>query len=1098
MRKNKTRFLSIILAFPILLLLALPRPFLESRDRDGKTSRPFTGDSFEMVVQRGHIRDVTCVAFSPRGRFIASGSKDNSLKLWNLDGRLIRNFNGHHHWVNSLAFSPDEKYLVSGAYDKTVRLWSLTGGEVIMMRGHDSSVEGVDFSPDGKLIASASIDRTVRLWNIRGETKQILRGHTSNVSCVAFSPDGKLIASGSSDRTIRLWRPSGECIRVLPEGNSFVESLAWSPDGRILAAGYFESQIRFWDTEGRCLKIIDRAGGVVHGLAFSPDGRWIAAGGVDGQIRLYSREGDPIRTIKGHGRFVTSVSISPDGRSLVSGSHDDTVRLWDVSGEPLKVLEGNTSRVMDSKISPDGTLLASASSDGLVYLWSMDGRLLKMLSGHSKTVYSVQWNPDSRILASGSKDGTICLWNRYGHLQRAFRGHSKPVGDLSWSPDGRLLASASFDNTIGLWSREGKPVKILKGHREGVFSVSFGPDGKTLASGAVDQTVRLWNIETGEARILTGHRDTVTCVAINENGKILASGSSDRTVRLWTTEGVFLRELRGHFHEIGSVAWSPDGKKLASASMDKTLRLWSARGDLIRMFIGHTDYLESVSFSPDGRLLVSGSWDTTTRLWNIESGTHAALVPYRTGAYIIFTPDGYWGGSRNGGRLVNISRGLKVFGVDQFALINNRPDIILKRLGIGSREKIDYYRRLHLKRLRKGGFSGRVLATGFHVPESEILRKVNKGKQVTVTYRLRDSRYPLKRMYIYVNDVPLTGPQGRPVRGKSYTGAETLELTAGENKIEISCVNARGAESYRAVTFTSYSGKTEHDIYFLGLGISRYKDPSIVPLRYAHKDAQDLEKAFRPMEGRGFRKARTRIWTDEGVTRNSIMEARKILQNTRTDDIVVLFIAGHGMRSRTDGIYYFLTHDADEERLKETAAPFSLLEGLFSGIPARRRLMLMDTCEAGELDEDIASRYIRQEGLKGIRARLFRRDGSGRGLMIRKKSDISYLYEKDRFIYNDLLRRNGAVVFSASRGDEVSYEHERLRNGFFTRAFLEGLQGGKADRNRDGRLSMEELKEYVMMRVPEMCRSYKIQKDAFQHPVVDRDNLSQEISFPSP
>jgi len=126
----------------------------------------FADETPRVFVQLGHFDFVLCVAYSPDGKYILSGSKDKTLKLWDAaSGKEIRTFTGHSDQISSVAFSPDSKYALSGSWDDTLKLWDVaTGKELRTFQGHADFVESVAFSPDGKYVVSGSGDDTVKLW----------------------------------------------------------------------------------------------------------------------------------------------------------------------------------------------------------------------------------------------------------------------------------------------------------------------------------------------------------------------------------------------------------------------------------------------------------------------------------------------------------------------------------------------------------------------------------------------------------------------------------------------------------------------------------------------------------------------------------------------------------------------------------------------------------------------------------------------------------------------------------------------------------------------------------------------------------------------
>ena len=184
-----------------------------------------TSLSFLKTTLTGHSNSVSSVAISPDGQTLASGSSDNTIKIWNLStGQEIRTLMGHSYGVWSVAISPDGQTLASGSGDNTIKIWNLsTGQEIRTLTGHSYGVSFVAISPDGRTLASCSGDRadnTIKIWNLStGQEIRTLTGHSYGVTSVAISPDGQTLASGSggsADNTIKIWNLStGQEIRTL-------------------------------------------------------------------------------------------------------------------------------------------------------------------------------------------------------------------------------------------------------------------------------------------------------------------------------------------------------------------------------------------------------------------------------------------------------------------------------------------------------------------------------------------------------------------------------------------------------------------------------------------------------------------------------------------------------------------------------------------------------------------------------------------------------------------------------------------------------------------------------------------------------------------
>ena len=199
-----------------------------------------------MELDSNHVHSL---AFSPDGSCIVSAS-GSTLRLWRTSTAELEYVLRHSDLVNCVAFSPCGRHVVSGSWDAAVHIWSaITGKEESLFKGHSSGVSFVTFSPCGSRVASGSHDCTLRIWNAITRTEvSVLSGHSDSVSAVAFSHDGSHVASGSQDGTVRIWNvATGEAECILKGHWNLVTCVAFSRDDSRFVSASLDDTVKIWD-----------------------------------------------------------------------------------------------------------------------------------------------------------------------------------------------------------------------------------------------------------------------------------------------------------------------------------------------------------------------------------------------------------------------------------------------------------------------------------------------------------------------------------------------------------------------------------------------------------------------------------------------------------------------------------------------------------------------------------------------------------------------------------------------------------------------------------------------------------------------------------
>jgi WD40 repeat protein/serine/threonine protein kinase len=503
--------------------------------------------------------------FSGDGRRLAS-RRENAVTVWDATtGREQLTLKGHAGAVRCVAFSPDGKLIATGSEDGAVKVWDAATGQEkrsLEMRNQYGNkadrIRGVGFSPDGQRMLAGCLDGTVKAWDVAtGQEKLTLLLHKDPVNTFAFSADGRRVVTssghgGTGSRVesefgrIKVWdAATGRELLALRGRPGITFGVAVSGDGRRVV----DSGMRVWDTAfkdqaKRSLKL-DRPAALSGG-----DGRHvILSGGIPGlpvTVLDAATARDKVIFKRRADFLADGMALSGDGRRVVIrelvGNEATLLRVWD----------------------------AGAGQDVCTF------------KGHQKSVICVALSGDGRRAVSGSEDGVVKVWDATtGQEQFTLSGHNSVIFNVALSRDGRHVISGAGggDQTVKVWDADtGQLERTLKGHSDWVTGVAFSPDGQRIISASIDKTVKVWDTATGEVKFtLRGHTDPLRCVAVSDDGRRIASGGHDQVVKVWdAVTGQEKLTLKGHTSTIGGVAFSPDGQRIISLDWNHNLKVWEA------------------------------------------------------------------------------------------------------------------------------------------------------------------------------------------------------------------------------------------------------------------------------------------------------------------------------------------------------------------------------------------------------------------------------------------------------------------------------------------------------------------------------------------
>ncbi|KAI6047863.1 U3 small nucleolar RNA-associated protein [Pisolithus marmoratus] len=596
------------------------------------------------VTARPHDAPVHVCAVDPTSTYLASGSADGVVKVWDIStGHVTHVFKGHGGVVSALKFNfPRNEHfvqhervaqLITASIDTKIRVFDLTATlrndqralhPIAVLEGHVSVPRGLDVTPDGKWLVSGGRDAVVLIWDMTSFNATL--GQTRSKSKV-------LVTSITPVKTI----PVLERVEAVGFVHCDRDGSATFTDQRIFTAGE-KGIVKIWDWNGTLLHLLGTD--------------WEQEQEEQRQVleAMYIQTLDAVFSVHADQNiFIRSVNSGKVTQQLI-GFNDEIVDAALLS-PAFYPSNSPASNIRDNYI-------ALATNSSLIRVYSTSGSSVQLLPGHSDIVLSLDRSADGHVFASGSKDNSARIWapsNPPAAIPQwncvAFcEGHAGSVGAVAMSrsysdTDTRLrfLLTGSQDRTIKMWDLSDVPLTCedqqalkcrslmtFKAHEKDINSLDVAPTDQLLASGSQDRTANIYEIwyrpssgtrpPSGEIKLLgtcKGHKRGVWSVKFGKTERILATGSGDKTIKLWNLEDfTCVKTFEGHANSVLRVDFINHGTQLVSSGSDGLVKLWSTREEeCIATLDNHEDKVWALAVSTDERTIVSAAADSVVTVW---------------------------------------------------------------------------------------------------------------------------------------------------------------------------------------------------------------------------------------------------------------------------------------------------------------------------------------------------------------------------------------------------------------------------------------------------------------------------------------------------
>jgi WD40 repeat protein len=981
-----------------------------------------------------------------------------------LQGTLEKILVGHDQSIVGLAWSPDGQQLASADILGKVIVWDRATWQPKTVRDVDTATYG---APRAAWLFEGSRSRPIAFvnnttlaipvltsarpqdgasWRIAeydpatGVVRRTLTAdHPGEVSALATSADGRWIASADGDGKIVLWDKTAGNGRRLNIGR-LVVSLAFDKPSKRLAIGTDvdgtePASVLVLDVNTRAVAFRRSVPDPVMAVSFSPDGKRLAySGGASHEV------------------FLTPIDNNVAGLSL-AGTGRPVYRVAFSKQEPLTHIAIGTERGAEPKFNNLGPLTETFSPTNL----QLDRRRPAEADFVSPTDYAGDWS-----LRFTQADGS---WRLYeGNTARA----QLPLEDYEFG---------SMQSYCFIPDANGKPIAVaVGGDLEGgiyVFGLDRGPQAQLL-------------------RHFRGHYAIVNSLGVSADGRLLVSGSGDATAGVWSLSNLTTGGTMGRW----GATFADQAGQLVVTAIDPA-------GPLFTKGVREGDVLARMTYVALDKIVEENRVDVMLNRLNglqfddqivfafTRAGANrepfvrlpawpalATLFADDAGEWAFWTPEGFYDASINGNTIFGwqVNRGVDqlpdYFRADQYQARLERPDVMKRLLTAGNLQTaleeaavqeaaapkpVPAEPDLVLSQQIKATPRVRILtpdvSQAINVGQTRVRAAVDvpQGVQVVDARAFANGVIGSNAQLVaqeevetgtrmtYEWDVPLPDAAENLVQVFVNTAAPTMAFS--------SAVVSRGVDVER---------ERAPRIHILTMAVNTYADEGIAPLAFAVADAQAVAERVRASTASLYEPGEiVELYGSQVTGQNARAVIKALTENlkekVRPNDLLFIYLAGHGVVDPVTESYRFVSHDFRMEQLATNdygnCVGWEDLQ-LLAGIPCRK-LALLDTCHSGAV-QPLSSTQLKM-AVRGF-------------------------------------QRDVILTVSAAQGHELSEERDAWGHGVFTRCLLDAMSG-HADTNRDGDVMLGEVVDYVGTTVPAITGK-------LQNPVAAPSDLLPYIRLP--